>query len=265
MGQPAAARSTRRRGCRRRMRDSSARPRAAPGGSSRPSSARATRSCRPTTSRRTRRRSSPIARRRPTSGCTCWRPSPRAISAGSGRWRPSTGSRRRSRPWAGSSASGATSTTGTRRPTFARSSPATCPRWTAGIWRPAPRSRRNACREALERPLLRSRGLRRNRGRACCSCARRRAPSWTTGARRPSGSAIWTKPARPWSRRFATRPRTAADWVARLGQLAGQADALVDIARTLTAERGDGEDSDVLVWAQATRATIASHRRDLDG
>jgi cyclic beta-1,2-glucan synthetase len=38
----------------------------------------------------------------------------------------------------------------------------------------------------------------------------------------------------------------------------------VDIARTLTAERGDGEDSDVLVWAQATRATIASHRRDLE-
>ena len=59
-------------------------------------------------------------------------------------------------------------------------------------------------------------------------------------------------------------PRTAADWVGRLGQLAGQADALVDIARTLTAERGDGEDSEVLVWALATRATIASHRRDLE-
>ncbi len=59
-------------------------------------------------------------------------------------------------------------------------------------------------------------------------------------------------------------PRPAADWVVRLGQLAGQADALVDITRTLTAERGDGEDSDVLVWAQATRATIASHTRDLD-
>ena len=59
-------------------------------------------------------------------------------------------------------------------------------------------------------------------------------------------------------------PRTAADWVVRVGQLAGQADALVDIARTLTAERGDGEDSDVLVWAQATRATIASHGRDLE-
>ena len=70
-----------------------------------------------------------------------------------------------------------------------------------------------------------------------CSCARRRAPSWMTGARKRSGSAIWTKPARPWSRRLRDPPRTAADWVARLGQLTGQADALVDIARTLTAER----------------------------
>jgi cyclic beta-1,2-glucan synthetase len=58
-------------------------------------------------------------------------------------------------------------------------------------------------------------------------------------------------------------PRTAAAWVVRLGQLTGQADVLVDIARTLTAERGEGEDSEVLVWAQATRATIASHSRDL--
>jgi cyclic beta-1,2-glucan glucanotransferase len=59
-------------------------------------------------------------------------------------------------------------------------------------------------------------------------------------------------------------PRTPADWVIRVGQLADHADALVDIVRTLTAERGDGEDSDVLVWAQAARATIASHRRDLE-
>jgi len=59
-------------------------------------------------------------------------------------------------------------------------------------------------------------------------------------------------------------PVTPADWAARLHQLAVQADALVDIARTLTAERGDGEDPDVLVWAQGARATIASHERDLE-
>ena len=31
----------------------------------------------------------------------------------------------------------------------------------------------------------------------------------------------------------------------------------------MSAERGDGEDADVLVWAQATRAAIASHGRDV--
>jgi cyclic beta-1,2-glucan synthetase len=59
-------------------------------------------------------------------------------------------------------------------------------------------------------------------------------------------------------------PVTPADWAARLRHLAVQADTLVDIARTLTLERGDGEDSDILVWAQAARAAIASHERDLE-
>ena len=37
----------------------------------------------------------------------------------------------------------------------------------------------------------------------------------------------------------------------------------MDIARTLTAERGDGEHADLLAWAEATRAAIASHERVL--
>ncbi len=57
-------------------------------------------------------------------------------------------------------------------------------------------------------------------------------------------------------------PASPMAWAARLRQLAVLADTLVDIARTLTAERGDGEDT-VLVWAEATRAAIASHERDL--
>ena len=58
-------------------------------------------------------------------------------------------------------------------------------------------------------------------------------------------------------------PASPADWAARLRDLAVLADTLVDIARTLTVERGDGEDADVLVWAEATRAAIRSHERDL--
>ncbi len=57
---------------------------------------------------------------------------------------------------------------------------------------------------------------------------------------------------------------TPGDWAARLRQLAVQAETLVDIARALTAERGDSAPSDVLVWAQAARAAIASHERDLE-
>ena len=58
-------------------------------------------------------------------------------------------------------------------------------------------------------------------------------------------------------------PTSPATWADRLRQLAALADTLVDIARTLAAERGDGEHGDLLAWAEATRATIASHERDL--
>jgi hypothetical protein len=58
-------------------------------------------------------------------------------------------------------------------------------------------------------------------------------------------------------------PTSPAAWAARLRQLAVLADTLVDIARTLTAERGDGEHADLLAWAEATRAAIASHERVL--
>ncbi len=59
-------------------------------------------------------------------------------------------------------------------------------------------------------------------------------------------------------------PVTPADWEARLRRLAVQADALVEVARTLTAERGDRENPDVLTWAQAARATVVSYGRDLE-
>jgi cyclic beta-1,2-glucan glucanotransferase len=58
-------------------------------------------------------------------------------------------------------------------------------------------------------------------------------------------------------------PLTAAEWVVRVRRLAADADTLVDIAQTLTAERGDGEGSEVLLWARAVRATIASYERDV--
>ena len=50
----------------------------------------------------------------------------------------------------------------------------------------------------------------------------------------------------------------------RLQDLAGHADTVVDIAETLSAERNDSSSKEVLAWAAALQASIASHRRDVD-
>ena len=49
-----------------------------------------------------------------------------------------------------------------------------------------------------------------------------------------------------------------------MAELALHADSVVDIARTLTAERGDGAGAEVLAWAEAMRASIDSHRREVE-
>ena len=59
-------------------------------------------------------------------------------------------------------------------------------------------------------------------------------------------------------------PRSAAAWAACLRRLTAAADTLVDVAQTLTAERDDDEESEVLVWARAVRSTLASYRRDVE-
>ena len=59
-------------------------------------------------------------------------------------------------------------------------------------------------------------------------------------------------------------PATPGDWVARLTELEARADTMVDIARTLTAERGERADAEVHAWAEAVHAGIKSHACDLD-
>ena len=53
-------------------------------------------------------------------------------------------------------------------------------------------------------------------------------------------------------------PVTPGDWVARLTALEARAHTMADIARTLTAERGDRADAELVAWAEAVRAGIAS-------
>ncbi|MGA9724355.1 MAG: glucoamylase family protein [Candidatus Binatus sp.] len=59
-------------------------------------------------------------------------------------------------------------------------------------------------------------------------------------------------------------PRTAVELTARLVELAAHSDSVNDIARTLTLERGDPAAADVLAWAEALRACIRSHQRDIE-
>ena len=59
-------------------------------------------------------------------------------------------------------------------------------------------------------------------------------------------------------------PETPEDWGLRLAALEAQAQTVVDMARTLTAERGDGAAAEMLAWAEAVQKGIASHARDFD-
>ncbi len=47
-------------------------------------------------------------------------------------------------------------------------------------------------------------------------------------------------------------------------ELGLHADSVIDIAQTLTAERGDGAGAELLAWADAIRASIESHRREVE-
>ena len=57
---------------------------------------------------------------------------------------------------------------------------------------------------------------------------------------------------------------TAAGLVERLAELALHADTIVDIARTLSAERGDEAGAEMLACVETVRACIQSHQRDLE-
>ena len=59
-------------------------------------------------------------------------------------------------------------------------------------------------------------------------------------------------------------PRTPASVAAQLAELGLHADSVIDIAQTLTTERGDGAGAELLAWAGAIRASIDSHRREVE-
>jgi cyclic beta-1,2-glucan synthetase len=58
-------------------------------------------------------------------------------------------------------------------------------------------------------------------------------------------------------------PMPPEDIGARLAEVAPHGATMVDIARTLASERGDEAGAEMLFWAEATLASIESHRRDV--
>ena len=58
-------------------------------------------------------------------------------------------------------------------------------------------------------------------------------------------------------------PETPASWAALLDELSAHARTLSDVAAALTAERGEGAESELVSWAEAARHAVSSHVRDL--
>jgi cyclic beta-1,2-glucan synthetase len=58
-------------------------------------------------------------------------------------------------------------------------------------------------------------------------------------------------------------PDSIRRWAARLDELAAHTRTLSDVAAALTAERGDGPDSEIVTWATAAWSAVESHRRDV--
>ena len=59
-------------------------------------------------------------------------------------------------------------------------------------------------------------------------------------------------------------PATPAGVAAQMADLARRSDTVTDIARALTEEGGNGSGAEVLIWAEAVRACIRGHARDLE-
>ncbi len=61
----------------------------------------------------------------------------------------------------------------------------------------------------------------------------------------------------------ATAPDTPEHWRAYLAALTERTRTLTDVVATMTAERGEGDQHELVVWADATRRAVDSHARDL--
>src|SRR5450830_1880490 len=61
----------------------------------------------------------------------------------------------------------------------------------------------------------------------------------------------------------ASVPATPEHWAARLDDFSAHVRTLSDVVATLTAERGEGPEGELVTWAEAARSAVSSHVRDL--
>ena len=120
----------------------------------------------------------------------------------------------------------------------------------------------NACREMLDRPLPIETALagiddsiRLTRHAATTVGDERRTQTLT---RRQLDEAL-TEPVH-WRDHA---PASREDWIVRLDEMAAHTRTLADVAAALTAERGDGADSELVTWAVAAASAVDSHVRDI--
>ena len=225
--------------------------------------ARGPRAAARTTSRTIPGRSSPIAPRRRTSGCTCWRPSRHATSAGSGRSRWSSDSRRRSRRSAGLERFRGHLYNWYDTRDLHALEPAYVSSVDSGNLAGHLLTLSNACRQMVDQPLpvaaaLAGIGDAIVLTREAAACDRRR-PAEPDA--QPAGPRRSPRAAR--DGRASSSPRPPETWVARLSELSAQVRTLSDVAAALTADRGEPSDGELVTWAESTRLAVDSHVRDL--
>ena len=119
----------------------------------------------------------------------------------------------------------------------------------------------NACREMTGRPVVSPEwlagirdtlALTRESLRALADDRRTQTVTWKQLGEALEALAASLSPA----------PETPAGVAGRLAEMILHADTVIDIARTLTVERGDGDAAEVLTWAEALGASIRAHERD---
>ena len=121
----------------------------------------------------------------------------------------------------------------------------------------------NACREIIARPIANSSW--RSGIEDAVALTRESLPALAGGLRTHTVTAKQLREALDaLSALLQPDPRTPAGLSAQLAELGLQAGSVVDIAQTLTTERADGAGVELLAWAHAIRASIESHRREVE-